>query len=574
MEIEKPKKAEGATRGRKSKSLGLHLPNPLVYRLNDSGYTIYHRAALGGLAATVCAWQEHKRIAPAGVEAEVTEDTVTLSWDEDLPTEMVLNNILAASFRRTDDKLIELPGHQIESDDYGLRLAIHSGIVGTFLQHPKMRPGEKQPRSKQIGTVDDEGGGDLFTYKAVDSYAHQKAQGTGLLDGKLVSSGDGQAAFATLPQSVVPGAMSGATALQARPEEVLLLLYLMVGCAIFLLRPRTYKEKAQYCVVVPDVTNLEAFAEGLRQIAATGQGIERLSNSYLGRVVRGAEEAALSFLIDLQAGDLKREGEGCVSGCLAVAMGKVAWDKNQINRSMTVKLKSHYPEIGVFRAAKPLGKSKARKNEKGESYVLPGSPVPELVAANLAAERHWCAHFRELVEQKKDFDAMYRYESGGLKKMRDAVKDETDQTIIRAFQEAWKLKMSALYERGKQEVGKNDRLVPAPDGGKGNVRQVLASKVIGDRLVSVERERMRNAILREKTGDGLASWFLRFCADATRDRSSTTLARDLAQLRPFIFNSRNFERFKNLCLFSLVSYARDESAARDNNDTTTVGARD
>lgn len=571
MEIDRPQTAESAKRGRKSKSASLRLPNPLVYRLNDPGYTIYHRAALGGLAATVLAWKEKKRIAPAGVEAELAEDAVTLSWDEALPTETVLSNILGASFRRTDDKLIELPGHQIGSDEHGLRLAIHSGLVGTFLQHPKMRPGEKQPRTKRIGTVDDEGGGDLFTYKAVDSYAHQKAQGTGLLDGKLVVGGDGQTVFATLPQSVVPGAMSGAAALQARPEEVLLLLYLMVGCAIFLLRPRTYKERAQYCVVVPDVTDLEAFSEALRQLAATGREVERFSNSYLGRVVRGAEEAALSFLIDLQASDMAREGGA--SGCLAVAMGKVAWDKNQINRSTIVRLKSHYPEIGVFRAARPLGKSKTRKNEKGESYVIPGSPVPELVAANLAAERHWCAHFRELVEQKKDFDTMFRYERGGLKKMGDAVKDETDQTVIRAFHEAWKLKMSALYKRGVESVGKNDRLVSIPDG-KGGVRQVLASKHLGNGFVSRERETMRNAILREKTADGLASWFLRFCADATRDGSSASLARDLAQLRPFIFNSRNFERFQNLCLFSLVSYARDESAARDNNDTTTAGAKD
>ncbi|MCA1626484.1 MAG: type I-MYXAN CRISPR-associated Cas8a1/Cmx1 [Acidobacteria bacterium] len=461
-----------------------------------------------------------------------------------------------------------MPGHQIGKDEHGLRLAIHNGIAGTFLQHPKMRPGEKQPRRMPIGTVDDDGGSDLFTYKAVDSYAHQKAQGTGLLDGKLICSNDGETIFAMLPQSVVPGAMSGATALQAKPEEVLLLLYLMVGCAIFLLRPRTYKEKAQYCVVVPDVTDLEAFADALRQIAATGQKIERFSNSYLGRVVRGAEEAALSFLIDLQSGDVAREGG--VSGCLAVAMGKVAWDKNQINRSVIAKLKNNYAELGVFRAAKPLGKSKTGKNENGESYVIPGSPVPELVAANLAAERHWCAHFRELVEQKKDFEARMSYDSGGLKNMKNAVKDEIDQTAIRAFQEAWKLKMSALYERGKELMKKADKLMTI-ERGKGNVRQVWASQLVGERLVSVERERMRNAILREKTGDGLASWFLRFCADATRDRPSASLAKDLTQLRTFIFNPRNYERFQNLCLFSLVSYARDESAARDNTTTKEGG---
>src|ERR1044072_3466722 len=129
MEIDRPQTAESAKRGRKSKSMSLRLPNPLVYRLNDPGYTIYHRAALGGLAATVLTWKEKKRIAPTGVEAHLTEAAVTLSWDGALPPDTVLSNLLDASFRLTKDKLIELPGHQIGSDEDGLRLAIHSGLV-------------------------------------------------------------------------------------------------------------------------------------------------------------------------------------------------------------------------------------------------------------------------------------------------------------------------------------------------------------------------------------------------------------------------------------------------------------
>ena len=74
------------------------------------------------------------------------------------------------------------------------------------------------------------------------------------------------------------------------------------------------------------------------------------------------------------------------------------------------------------------------------------------------------------------------------------------------------------------------------------------------RLVEVERERMRNAILRAKTADALAAWFLRFCADATSGGSLTAMREDGDRVRKFIFNSRNFERFQNLCLFALVSY--------------------
>jgi hypothetical protein len=69
---------------------------------------------------------------------------------------------------------------------------------------------------------------------------------------------------------------------------------------------------------------------------------------------------------------------------------------------------------------------------------------------------------------------------------------------------------------------------------------------------------MRNAILRTKTADALASWFLRFCADATKGGALGALREDGMRIRKFIFNPRNFDRFQNLCLFALVSYAGGE----------------
>lgn len=497
----------------------------LIYRLSNPGYTIYHRAALGGLAATIRAWGTHQ---PEGITAEVTRDRVRLAWNEQMKDQEALYRISERSFELTADKLIDLPGQGIKAGQDDLRLAIHNGIAGTFLQHPKMRPGEKEPRHFALRVDDDTS--EIFTYKAVNSYAHQKAQGTGLLDAKY------QGHFpptASIPQSVVPGAMSGAIDLQAPAEEVFLLLFLMVGSAIFLLRPRTYQDKAQYCVIVPDVRDLEQFARTLPRIATASPGIKRFSNSYLGRVVGGAEEAALRFLIDWQADDVASEPS--VAGCLAVAMGKVAWDKNQLNRSLIVKLKGHYAEMEVFRAAATyLGNTKVLKSKKGEGYAIPTSPVPELVAANLAAERHWCAHFVELVKNKRDFEHM-RFMQGGLKAMKEAIKDTDDQAIIHAFQDAWHLTMGALSQRASR------------DG------------LDFFRLIEVERERMRNAILRAKTADALAGWFLRFCADATRGGSLGALREDGPRIRQFIFNTRNFDRFQNLCLFALVSYTREET---------------
>ncbi len=121
--------------------------------------------------------------------------------------------------------------------------------------------------------------------------------------------------------------------------------------------------------------------------------------------------------------------------------------------------------------------------------------------------------------------------------MKDVVKDADDRAIINAFQEAQKRSMGALGERAKRD------------------------HLDFDRLLEVERERMRNAILRAKTADALTAWFLRFCADATKGGSLKSIRVDATRIRSFIFQQRNFERFQNLCLFALVSYSGEGAQA-------------
>lgn len=535
-------KAEKQSRGKGRRGAeGYELPKRLLYHLSDPGYTIYHRAALGGLAATVRAWQDedNDHDPPEGVAAKLTRDTVKLSWAADLPAAEAVRRILAASFKRTDEGLIDLAGHNIREDQRGLRLAVHDGIMKTFLQSKDSRKAEKIGLPYPIKTADDEEP-HIFFYQPVNNYFHQVAHE------KMQLRNSEGITVAELMQWHIPGAMRGARTLEAPFKDAMLLMFLMVGSAAFLIRPRNPKENVYSCLIVPDVTDLQAFAKSLHNIAAVGQNFDHFSDSYLGHIVGGAEEAALRFLIDLKAYDVSLERG--VKGCLAITMNKVAWDKKQFNRSIVVRLKDKYAEMDLFLAAnRHLGGRIAHKSRKGESQIWLESYVPALVAANLASEpeRSWCANFKSLVSTKEDFKRM-QTKRRGLSEMQKAIKDETDQKIIRAFQEAWRLKMRSLYERARREGAD------------------------GDRLIEVEREKMRNSILRAKTADALAGWFLQFCADATREYQSAALARDLSQLRQFIFNPRNFERFQNLCLFALVSYARDEAATQQ---TATTGGQ-
>lgn len=503
----------------------------LLYRLDDPGYTIYHRAALGGLAATIQAWGS---AAPIGITAEVERLQVRLWWDL-LTDHSALERILQASFRLTSDKIIDLPGQFIPPDTTELKIAIHNGLCATFLQHPKMRPGEKTPRSFDVRVAESDSPQKL-TYKAIDSYAHQKAQGTGLLKKPKKLLEDYSEEFpetAFIPQFLIPGALKGVKALEDEPAKVILLHFLMVACPIFLLRPQIERERASVCIVIPDVTDLVGFATAVERIAIAGKDSPILTNRYLGRLVVGAEEAALRFLLDLKATEISNEPS--VGECRAISMGKVAWDQNQINRSQTVQMGRDYPEMSVFEAAsRTLGGSKLIRTSQGESFAIPLSSVPGLIAANLAADRHWCFNFKSLVNAQKEFIRM-SFAREGLIQMKQVIQNSNDKVLIESFQTAWSIQMGQLGERARTE------------------------KLSFERLVEVRQEKIRNEILRTKSASQLANWFLRFCADATKGGTLSVVQKHAASVHEMLFNPGSYERVQSLLLFALLSYASKKS---------------
>jgi len=514
---------------------------PLTYRLSNPNYTIYHRAALGGLAATIKAWG---KAPPEGIIPKLEQESVTIEKSGELSDKDALKRILDASFKLTEDKLIDLPGQFIDEDKADLKLAIHDALCFTFLQKGKdARWGKEKSRNYELKFPDDELSR-IISYKPIDGYAHQTAKGMELIS----PLEDSLSRSSIIPQWIIPGSMKGRKELQVKTNEAILLLFLIVGCSVFILRPRTCKkianfpkEKAQACIVVPDIVDLIEFTGAIKRISSRSQDVKRFTNNYLGRVVGGAEEAALSFLLDMTA--QKLEHERSIKGCQAIAMGKVAWDKNQINRSMSIKIGGDYEEIGVFRAAKQyLEKSKFIKMKDGKSFSVPDNPLPEMIAANLAARQHWCNHFKELVAKKEDFRNLL-FRKGGLHQVAKAIKDTDDITIIRAFHKAWQITLAQIYERADK------------------------SHLDSNRLIEVRQEKMRNEILRLRTSDAAANWFLKFCADATKGGSLAPMREDAELIRAFIFNRRNFDRLQNLFLFALVSYESD----KNNNQTNKNG---
>lgn len=517
----------------------------LEYRLANPAYTIYHRAALGGLAATIRSWEDRRpELRPAGIQHDVGPQQVRLWWNpKELTDKEALQRLLSASFCLSREGLIDLPGQGLAADRLDLRIAIHNGLCETFLQHPKMRPGDKEPVAVTLQDVDGEEVPRTVTYKRLHSYAHQRAQGTELLEGSMWP------VRATVPQSMVPGATSGAESLEANAEEAVLLLYLMVGSLVFQIRGA---ERARACIVIPDVTDLGAFTDSVWRMGKADRLLR--CGTLLGRITAGAEEAALRFLMDTEAADnlLDREGRRYskrghgVAACQVVAMGSVAWDKNQLNRCASVRLRRDYDEIDVYKAANEhmgLGRFIVPDKDKTGAtiaFAVPRSRLPQLIAANLAAGRPWCAGLVDLIADQNELYGLRTTYRKGLIAMRDKIRSEIDSAVITAYHEAWRQRMGQLSQRSKEEGADFPR------------------------LLEVESERNRNAVLRAKTGEDLSGWLLRFCTEATKGLPLRALRGDLADnARRLLFSEDHseVERLRNLILFAMLSYTGED---RDN----------
>lgn len=516
----------------------------LVYCITNPNFTIYHRAAVGGLAATVEAWGDNR---PEGIGADVTSEGVTLTFAEGITKQEALRRLLAASFPPTQKGLISLPGHRIPDGDNNLdlRAAIHNALCQTFLQHPKMRPGEKTAHRVLLSSVDNNQSEAWTTYKDVTAYAHQRAQGTGLLEHK---SPQGELpSVATIPQSMLPGATGGAASLDATTKEVLLLLYLMVGCQVFQVVPRRKDDGVRACIVVPDVRDPKGYARLLGELMMEGPQAVRSSVEVCtapGRTLGGVEDAGLRFLLDLLQSDGAADDDA-VAGCQVIAMGKVAWDGNQINRNMSIALQppTKYAELEVFKAARTfLGSTRVIPKKDGDSFLVPKSPVPALVARNLARGERFYMGFAELVATRKDF-MQQLYSRKGLIEMKDRISDEDDRAVIETFHAAWRSRMAQLFERANRDA------------------------LNGERLVEVEQERLRNDLLRAKTAEELADRFLRLCAEATRGRPLTALRERQDRVRPILFQHKHLERLRSLLLFAMLTYeGKKDSAGGDADD--------
>ena len=499
--------------------------------LSNPRYTLLHRAGLAGLYMTVNQLKNEKVKPPPNLQLQwnVTARRVILEWQgQDINC---LRWLLQESFQISDEKLIELRGLNSKTMRIDSQVIVHSGILGTFLQHTSTHKSlgtetkffELEPNIKPL----------QVTYKALSSYVHQEF---------AKNLCDPQGNFLKAPISVAgwlnPGAVvrhiafNSSTSFEELPEDALVLLFAPVACYYFLLRSKLRDKRSQYALIIPEVKNLEKYAS-----YRTGNIREATYKDFF---ASGLGDAGLRFLIYEETAELAQTFE--LERCQVLTLGTVAWASQQKTRTDLYIVEIEPKICENYRLCKKEFSDRVIPSKDGDSSFVASSFAKEFIAENLARQREWYAGLSDVINSNELF-AKLSYERGGLYTMvKQAKYDERDKLFVEACHEAIKF----TYGQIKKYTKSGDDLTARFN------RTTI---------------RLRSELSRCKSAESFREFITDFWARAGR---LPTLQRHWHELMPLINNSnpKEWKKARDLALLALASYKRDDTTT--NNDANEV----
>lgn len=545
--------------------------------LFDPGMTAFHRVGLAGLWLTLHAVErDHpglkQELNALGGAWTLSPHAVELTWSGD--GKALFERLVKESFRLTPDGRFWFLGLGHPDTHQDLGTTLQAAMLDTFLQHGQTRSADppKEPKGSLVLDVDDQA--HTFRYRRVSAYAHQRAAREFRLERPNPIVGW------LLPGGVVRHvAFSSATELVEEPGPWLSLLYAPVGAIYFRVSERTRGIRPQFCLVVPELDNLEAYERARRLFLTTP--VRNL-------VVAGAADAGLRVLAELEAADLL--STMTVARCHVIAFGIAPWSKQQRTRMDRFVVERADPgQLHLYRVAVQLlppllrrphaggsadategsgsagsgqrrGGGRRRTDvavgasgmEETEEEVQSGalweiSPVLDLMARNLADGQPWWRNITGVIRTPDAWKQWRSYELTLARRQPRATRtspkgvaavvvqpnafaDPAQAAIVQACQEAWRRRLGALSARAKE---------------RGERFQDLAER---------ERERLRIAFAHCKNADSLRAALVDFWS---RAGPIPTLQERWRDLLPYLGPER-WQLTRDLALLALVSYAAPE----------------
>lgn len=505
----------------------------LEFDLSNPTFTLLHRAGLAGLWMTLKQLEREiaqgKITVPCQFNWQLNHRQVMLNWQGN--DQEVLQWLLKESFQ-LNDGIIALQGLDSQSMREDAQIIVHQGILGTLLQHTSTHKSEGVvTKTLSLGENEPE---IMVEYKALKSYAYQEFA-SNLCDkkGQFLTKSINIAGWLNPGAVVKHNAFSSDTSFEELPENALILLFAPVACYYYILRSKLRDKRAQYALVIPEITNLEKY----------GKYRQKLQNAtYKDFHACSLGDAGLKFLTVEATMEINQTFG--IQRCQVLTLGTVPWSTQQKTRTdmYIVELndqvcynyqvcKNHLPDRVI------LGK---------KSGFVATSFAKELIAENLARNQPWYSGISDKVNSNELFQRL-AYERGGLNQVIKELKiDEREKLFIQVCHEAINYTYGRINEQAKNRK-------EAPNFDRENVR-------------------IRTGLSRCKNHENLREFITDFWSRAGK---LPTLQEHWPELMEFIMDDKNWKKSRDLALLALASYkGKDKSDTKENESNDDVDVVD
>ncbi|MEO0971226.1 MAG: type I-MYXAN CRISPR-associated Cas8a1/Cmx1 [Cyanobacteria bacterium J06639_18] len=358
----------------------------------------------------------------------------------------VLEWLLKESFQ-LNNGIIALRGLNSRTMREDAQIIVHQGILGTLLQHTSTHKSDGVvTKSFSLGEDEPE---IQVKYKSLKSYAYQEFAGN-LCDknGKFLTKAISVAGWLNPGAAVRHIAFSSNTSFEEEPEHAFILLFAPVSCYYYILRSKLRDKRAQYALVIPEITDLEKYSQYRQN--------QHLRNAiYKDFHACGLGDAGLKFLTLDETIDITQTFG--IQRCQVLTLGTVAWSTQQKTRTDMYIVEATDKVCYNYQVCDNNLPERVIAGKDGGFVAT--SFAKELIAENLAKNLPWYSGISEKVNSNELFQKL-AYERGGLYQVIQKIRsDELDKLFVRACHEAIEYTYGRIGDQAKKrkEIPNFDR---------------------------------------------------------------------------------------------------------------------
>ncbi|MCD9186645.1 MAG: type I-MYXAN CRISPR-associated Cas8a1/Cmx1 [Pyrinomonadaceae bacterium] len=506
----------------------------MILKLNSPGMTSLHKAGLAGLYMTLRAFNKNE-VEIEGLEWKLEKKQIVLNWTDETPKN-AFEKLVKESFRVDEEGFIRLSGLEPRQEmTLEQKHFLYQGLLNSFLQFGPHRPtGNKRTLMYKL---DQDSEKSIFIKDfAPIKKIRQHETTTDFIDKNGNFKTDLNVAGWLYPGASQRHVAHAQTTLNESLNLAFTLLFAPVGVIYYLIRSKAKGRKSRLALLIPEIKDLEAYAE-VRQVIAS-QGVIDLTAS-------SSSDAALRMLIALEANSSSNEFARRMREnflCRIITFGIVGWNEKQKSRTSTRtvisgKLKgfeNYHKAFEIFKNKWQQVKEKRDRNDvikEPEHFFVTTFCGREMIADNIANNKSWYHNISEFLANRETREQLY-YEQKELGQMVNEAEyeDENVKLFIQICHKSWQSRLRKLRKRADEEKLGDDGFF---------------------KLIKKEREKLRSSYARCKNAETLRENVVDFWS---RGGSNKLLQGDgLIKVLP-LFSEKQWRKAKDLALLALVSY--------------------